>query len=101
MPNSKKLSERLVGHPQLEKRVSGLLDVIEAESSSLDRADEAEEAVIKHLKVMGNELLTDWGLHKEDQKFKAARELHPKAKSQKKHLLAEHLRKNRVAGTLS
>ena len=54
MSISKKLLERLVRHPQLEKRVSDLLDVIEAESGSLDRADEAEEAVITHLGEMGN-----------------------------------------------
>lgn len=87
MSTSKKLLERLAKHPQSEKRVSDLLDVIEAKSGSLDRADEAEEAVITHLGEMGNELLTDWGLHKEDQKFKAARELHPEAKSRKKTLI--------------
>ena len=63
MSISKKLLERLARHPQLEKRVSDLLDVIKAESGSLDRADEAE-AVITHPGEMGNELLTDWGLHK-------------------------------------
>ncbi len=86
MSTSKKLSERLADHPKLEKRVSDLLNVVEAESGSLDRASEAEEAVIKHLRGMGNELLTDWGLHKEGQKFKAVRELHPEAKSRKKTL---------------
>ena len=84
---SKNISERLADHPQLEKRVRDLLDVVEAKSGNLDRADEAEEAVIQNLRGMGNELLTDWGLHKEDQNFKATKELHPEARSRKKTLI--------------
>ena len=42
MPSSKILAEKLATYPELEKRVSELIDIVEAESGHLDRADEAE-----------------------------------------------------------
>ena len=69
MSSSISLADRLTAHPELERRVSSLLDIVEAESGLLDRADDAEEAVINNLRCMGNELLTDWSACKEDQKF--------------------------------
>lgn len=89
------LADRLAAHPELERRVSALLDIVEAESGLLDRADDAEEAVINNLRSMGNELLTDWSACKEDQKFSEINQKHPEAKTRKKHLLVQHLRKDR------
>ncbi len=90
MPSPISLADRLAAHPELELRVSALLDIVEAESGLLDRADDAddaEEAVIAHLREMGNELLTGWGTYKEDQKFGEACLKHPGAKTQKKTLI--------------
>ena len=84
MANSKTLAEKLAAHPELEKRVSELIDIVEAESGHLDREDEAEDAVINNLRELGNELLTDWGSYKESQKFEEARALHPEADAKKK-----------------
>ena len=67
-----------------EKRVSELISLVEAKSGHLDRADEAEEAVIENLKELGNELLTDWGAHKEKQKFEEAHDLHSESNTKKK-----------------
>ena len=53
MSTSKTLAEKLAAHPELEKRVSELIDIVEAESGHLDRADEAESAVIDNLKELG------------------------------------------------
>ena len=61
MSSSKSLAENLTAHPELEKRISKLIDITEAESGHLDQADEAENTVIENLKELGNELLTDWG----------------------------------------
>ena len=69
MSTSKTLAEKLAAHPELEKRVSELIDIVEAESGYPDRADEAENAVIDNLRELGNELLTDWEAYKENQKF--------------------------------
>ena len=66
------LADRLAAHPELKRRVSALLDIVEAEPGLLDRADDAEQAVIENLRLMGSELLTDWSACKEDQKFSEA-----------------------------
>ena len=84
MPTSRTLAEKLAAHPELEKRVSELIDIVEAESGHLDQADEAEDAFIDKLQELGNELLTDWGAHKESQKFEESRALHPEANAKKK-----------------
>ncbi|MET4692625.1 hypothetical protein V5J35_004457 [Endozoicomonas sp. NE40] len=84
MSTSKTLAEKLAAHPELEKRVSELISLVEAKSGHLDRADEAEEAVIENLKELGNELLTDWGAHKEKQKFEEAHDLHSESNTKKK-----------------
>ena len=84
MSTSKTLAEKLAAHPELEKRVSELIDIVEAESGHLDRADEAENAVIDNLKELGNELLTDWGAYKENQKSKEAHDLYPGSDTKKK-----------------
>ncbi|KEQ11560.1 hypothetical protein GZ77_15845 [Endozoicomonas montiporae] len=84
MSTSKTLAEKLAAHPELENRVSELINLVEAESGYLDRADEAEEAVIENLKELGNELLTDWGSCKEKQRFDEAHALHPESKAKKK-----------------
>ena len=95
MSSSISLADRLTAHPEIERRVSSLLDIVEAESGLLDRADDAEEAVINNLRCMGNELLTDWSACKEDQKFSEINQMHPESKAQKKDLLVQHLRKDR------
>ena len=50
MSTPKILAEKLATHSELEKRVSELIDVVDAEPGHLDRADEAENAVIDNLK---------------------------------------------------
>ena len=69
--------------PELKKRVSELIDIVEAESGHLDRADEAENAVIDNLRELGNKLLKDWGAYKENQKFEEVCDLHPEAVAKK------------------
>ncbi|WP_067517018.1 hypothetical protein [Endozoicomonas ascidiicola] len=85
------LADRLAAHPILERRVSALLDIVEAESGQLDRASDAEETVIQNLRSMGNELLTDWGACKENQKFSEACLKHPDSKVRKKTLIGSAL----------
>ena len=86
MTTSKTLAEKFAAHPELKKkRVSELIDIVEAESGHLDRADEAENAVIDNFRELGNELLTDWGAYKENQKFEEVCDLHPEAVAKKAH----------------
>jgi hypothetical protein len=87
MPLPISLADRLAAHPELELRVTALLDIVESESGHLDRADDAEEAVIANLRGMGNELLTDWGACKEDQKYAESCLKYPGAPTRKKTLI--------------
>ena len=59
MSTTNAITERLPAHPEPGDRISKLTHMVEAESGHLDQADAAEEAVIPHLREMGNELLTD------------------------------------------
>ena len=38
MSSSKSLAEKLTAHPELEKRMSKLIDIVEAESGHLDQS---------------------------------------------------------------
>ena len=53
MSTPKTLAEKLAAYPELEKSVSERIVGVEAESGYLDRADEAEEAVIENLQEPG------------------------------------------------
>ena len=61
-----------------------LIDIVEAEPGHLDRASEAEDAVIEQVREMGKELLTDWGSSKIAQASAATHEQHPEAVVRKK-----------------
>lgn len=55
------VAERLERHPELKARMEGLLDVIENESGDVGRADEAERRAIDELRLMGRQVMQDWG----------------------------------------
>ena len=50
------LAERLANHPDLEQRFSEILNIVEAKSGTLDRADDAEDAVA-NLQKLGKKSL--------------------------------------------
>lgn len=52
--------ERLDRHPILKARVAGLLDLVDG-IDDVRLADDAEQKVVNELRLMGNELLSDWG----------------------------------------
>ena len=91
MTSTKILAEKLAAHPELEKRVSDLINIVDAEPGRLDKADEAEEAVIENLRELGKELLTEWGTGKESQTFNEAHGSHPESSVKKKDLLGNNL----------
>lgn len=61
------MSERLERHPELKARMERLLDVIENESGDVRRADEAERRAIEELRLMGQQVMQDWG-HRQAEK---------------------------------
>ena len=68
----KTLADRLKEHPELEKRLSALLDITEAPSGEYEKPHEAEDAIIEHFHHMGNEFLAAWGNGKAQQKLSEA-----------------------------
>ena len=84
MTTHAKLAEKLQAHPILTERMLALIDIVEAEPGRLDRASEAEDAVIEQVREMGKELLTDWGVSKIARASTVTREQYPEAIVRKK-----------------
>ena len=49
MGTRRTLVERLANPPDLEQRFSAILDIVEAKSGTLDRTDDAEDAIVANL----------------------------------------------------
>lgn len=54
------LLERLAHHPELQKRVEGILDIMESSGDDLKSADEAERQITELIRKMGHEALAGW-----------------------------------------
>ena len=81
MSNQKRsLEERLKAHPHLKERIEKLLEIVEDASGDIDKADEAEQLVIKELQRLGNEVLHDWAIHKENTKVSKYNQSNDKSK---------------------
>ena len=52
--------DRLARHPELQKRVEGILEILESSGSDLRRADEAERQITKQVRQLGHEALSGW-----------------------------------------
>jgi hypothetical protein len=68
LENQGKLEQLLSAHPELRERIESLLEVVIDSKGELDRADDAEEAIISGLRQMGKEMLSSWAKEKEAQK---------------------------------
>lgn len=66
----KSLEERLRDHPHLAERFETILRIVEDTADEIKTADEAEERVIEQLRSLGNDVLKDWAVQKEEQKVK-------------------------------
>ncbi len=73
------LEDRLAQHPELRTKIESLLSVVENAEGDLSQADEAEQAVIEEIRVLGQAALGGWA----EQSHGAARERfiqgHPQA----------------------
>jgi|APSaa5957512622_1039677.scaffolds.fasta_scaffold267354_1 G:T-mismatch repair DNA endonuclease (very short patch repair protein) len=66
--------ERLQAHPHLRDRVHQILNIAEDAEGKIDKADEAEERVIEELRKLGQEVLQNWAVGKEEQKVAQLKE---------------------------
>lgn len=61
------ITQRLSRHPQLQKRVEHILDIMESTGDDLKRADEAERQITELIRQMGHDALSGWADHRIDQ----------------------------------
>jgi hypothetical protein len=67
------LEEWLQAHPELMQRIEALRDIVEDTACKVDKADDAEQAVIDELRLLGNDVLHDWAQCKQSQKIEETR----------------------------
>jgi hypothetical protein len=83
--NRESVADRLERHPELKARMERLLDVVENASGDVRLADEAERRAIEELRLMGQQIMQNWG---ERQAEKEARALEAKGS------VVRHAKKN-------
>jgi hypothetical protein len=67
------LEEWLQAHPQFKQRIEALRNIVEDTACKVDKADDAEQAVIDELRLLGNDVLHDWAQSKQSQKIEGTR----------------------------
>jgi len=68
------IAKRLEAHPILAARFLRILEIAEDSGGDLRRADDAEQRAIDELRVLGQEVLRDWGQRREEIEFAKARQ---------------------------
>jgi hypothetical protein len=66
----KGIVERLQAHPQILECVEAMLNIVEATSGHIDKANEAELLMTEQTRRIGNVALNDWANAKCEQKTK-------------------------------
>lgn len=83
------LEQRLAQHPVLKERIETLLAIVENRDGKLEKADDAEWAVIEQLRPLGQQALGEWAQKQADRKAKEMRQLNPSASQDKKNSALE------------
>lgn len=83
------LEQRLAQHPALKERIETLLAIVENRDGKLEKADDAEWAVIEQLRPLGQQALGEWAQKQADRKAKEMRPLNPSASQDKKNSALE------------
>lgn len=86
------IAKRLEAHPILAARFLRILEIAEDTGGDLRRADDAEQRAIDELRALGQEVLHDWGHHREAVEFAKARQQGDVVQQVKKTPLAQHIR---------
>jgi hypothetical protein len=82
--NDLKILERVKAHPGLRERFEAILDIAENKSGELITADQAEGKAIEEIEKLGQELLKEWALKRQEKSLEKAKETHPNAKNHEK-----------------
>lgn len=79
-----KIFERIKAHPGLRERFEAILDIAENKSGELITANQAEGKAIEEIEKLGQELLKEWALKRQENAIEKAKETHPKQSFPKK-----------------
>lgn len=71
---SSDITDRLSRHPQLQKRIEHILDIMESSGDDLQRADEAERQIIELMRQMGHDALSGWADQRTEQAAEQGRD---------------------------
>ncbi len=88
------VEDRLGRHPELKDRIERLLDIVENVSGDVKLADEAERRAIEALRVMGQQVMQDWGQRLADQEALELAAQGGFVRQSKKTPLDLHVRRN-------
>ena len=83
------LEQRLAKHPALKERIENLLAIVENRDGKLEKADDAEWAILEQLRPLGQQALGEWAQKQSDRKAKEIRQLNPSASQDKKNSVLE------------
>ena len=89
LPNQKQLIQpnfdhRLSNRPQLHRRFSDILDMVDQAVAEGCTAHEAEARAVEQVRKLGNEVLSDWAEKSEAAAVAKAREQNPKLRPYRK-----------------
>ena len=73
------LDERFRSRPHVYARLQNIADLMDKAIAQGATADEAEAAAIQQIQKLGQEVLADWAMEKQQQSLQRAREQHPRA----------------------
>jgi hypothetical protein len=82
---SQPLEQRLEHYPELKARVEALLAIVENRDGSLEKADDAELAVVQEVRQLGQQVLGQWAQQQANRKVAELRQLNPAACQDKKN----------------
>ncbi len=74
MADKKSFEQRLKNFPHLKTKLESLLDAVEDRSGDFERADDIEEYLIKQMREIAKEALSDWAIRKENEKVNEFKE---------------------------
>ena len=77
--------QRLERHPELRAHLEALLTIVENRDGSLEKADDAELAVLEQVRQLGRQALGEWAQRQADRKAEELPQLNPSACRDKKN----------------
>jgi|WetSurMetagenome_2_1015567.scaffolds.fasta_scaffold60290_3 hypothetical protein len=89
MASSGTLEQRLGKYPGLKDRMEALLAIVENRDGRLEKADDAEEAVIQQVRLLGQRVLGEWAQQQAERKAQEMVQLNPSACKDKKNSALE------------